>query len=88
MSICFLPLKISRRKVNPLLPENCHPKVFADEFEEVKLVLELWVVFGQPLYESESSVISKLLKLRRCGAVLFSTNFSWTCQIDNTPSVK
>ena len=46
-----------------MLPENCHPKVFADEFEEVKFVLELWVVFGQPLYQSEPSVITELFKL-------------------------
>ena len=44
-----------------MLPENCHPKVFADKFEKVKFVFELWVIFGEPLYESEPSVVSKLL---------------------------
>jgi hypothetical protein len=38
-------LMIGAKVVN-LFPENCHPKIFADEFEEVKFVLELWVVFS------------------------------------------
>ena len=58
-----VPTLVVCPKIVDLFPKDGAPKVFADEFEEVKFVLELWVVFGQPLYQSEPSVVSELFKL-------------------------
>ena len=46
-----------------MLPEDSYPEVFADEFEKVKLVFELGIIFGESLNKSISSVETQQLKL-------------------------
>jgi len=53
-------------QVVDLFPENSNPEIFANELEEVKLVLEFWIILGKPLNESVASIESKELKLGRC----------------------
>ena len=46
-----------------LLPEHGNPEVFANELQQIQLVLKLWVISRQPLYESVASAVAEQLEL-------------------------
>ena len=43
-------------------PEHSHPEVFANEFQQVQLVLELGIILGEPLNEPVAGVEAEQLK--------------------------
>merc|ERR1719189_495187 len=46
-----------------LLPEHSHPEVFANELQQIQLVLELGIILGEPLDEPVSGVVAEQLQL-------------------------
>ena len=44
-------------------PEHSHPEVFANELQQIQLVLELGIILGEPLDEPVPGVVAEQLQL-------------------------